>query len=755
MKHIIIPILFLFYLPLGAQTVKIKGIVTDSKTMETLIGVSVLTSDKKNGTITGVDGSFELELSLPSTLSFTYVGYKRFTQHISVQTNRYLQIKLIEEISELKELNIKASAETIPVTGTQSGMILLNPKQVAFVPATGGEKDLLRVLQLMPGIKAGAEGAPGIYVRGGTADQNLVMLDGAPLYNASHLIGFFSVFNTDAVDNIKMYKGAFPANYGGRLSSVMDVKIKEGNKKEWHTEGGLGLVSGRLLLEGPVLKNKLSLMVALRRTFIEQLFSVGGNNLPYYFYDFNGKLTFHLNEHNRFTLSEYTGKDVLTVLQKNESGKQIKTSIDFGSTMGNQLGSLKWNHNSRRYTANVSLMQSRYANGIDANIQNNLFTLQSKIQDIIFQADISRFISSKSFVKGGLDYTLHQFNPNSSKVYGSFNESVKNNEGNKLKTNEFAFYAMHETNLGKKMGVNYGLRVSGSLGADFLYVLPEPRLNLKYELNPISSLKFSYNKMAQHMHLISGTDIVMPTDLWYPVSDKIKPQQAHQLSIAYQIKLNKSTLSIELYSKWMYNMVEYKEGTIVLLNNKIEEDLVQGRGKAQGMELLLQKTEGKFSGWLGYTLSVANRQFNEINKGQTFYARYDRRHDFSAVGTYQFSRRIAFSASYVYATGPRGTPIIGQFLAPGASYTEILVQCLYGSRNSLVLSPSHRLDLNLVIKSNPDKKWKGEWHIGAYNVYNRAQIYRVQMQEGPNGNIVYNQLGLFGFIPSVTYNFKF
>lgn len=755
MKTIIIPLLILFYLPLGAQTVKIKGIVSDGKTMEKLAGVSVLTSDKKNGTITGVDGSFELELTLPSTLNFTYLGYKKYSQNISTPSNLYLQIKLSEEISELKELNIKASASNASGTGIQSGMIQLNPRQIAFVPAPGGERDMLRVLQLMPGVKAGADGAPGIYVRGGTADQNLVMLDGVPLYNATHLIGFFSVFNTDAVDNVKMYKGAFPAHYGGRISSVMDVKIKEGNKKEWHTEGGMGLISGRLLLEGPILKNKLSIMVAARRTLIEQLFNVGGNNLPYYFYDINGKLTFQVNEHNRFTLSEYTGKDVLTVLQKNEPEKPVKTNIDFGSATGNQLSSLKWNHKSQFYAANVSVMQTLYSNSIDVNIQNNLFTLQSKIRDIIFQSDISRVFSNKSYVKGGMDYAIHQFNPNKSKVYGSFNESVKNNEGNKLKTSEFALYAMHETILVKKMGINYGLRISGSFGADFLYVLPEPRLNLRYELNSISSLKFSYNKMAQHMHLISGSDIVMPTDLWYPVSVKIKPQQAHQISIAYQIKLNKTTLSIELYSKWMNNLIEYKEGTIVLLNNAIEKDLVQGKGKAQGIELLLQKTEGKFSGWLGYTLSLANRQFNEINNGQTFYARYDRRHDFSAVGTYQFDKRIAFSASYVYATGPRGTPVVGQFLVPGASYTEILVQCLYGPRNSLVLSPSHRLDLNLVIKPNPDKKWKGEWHIGAYNVYNRAQIYRIQMQAGPNGNIVYNQLGLFGFIPSVAYNFKF
>ncbi len=755
MKYIITPLLFIFNLSLTAQTVKIRGIVTDSKTNETLIGVSVFTSDKKSGTITRVDGSFELNIPLPTTLVFTYVGYKRFTQNIYEPANGYLQIKLIEEKSELKELNIKASVSNAPVISPQSGMLQISPKQIAFVPAAGGERDLLRVLQLMPGIKAGADGASGIFVRGGTVDQNLVMLDGVPLYNASHLIGFFSVFNTDAVDNVKMYKGAFPASYGGRLSSVMDVKIKEGNKKEWHAEGGMGLIAGRVLLEGPVLKNKLSLLLAARRSFIEQLFSIAGNNLPYYFYDFNGKLTYQLNEHNKFILSEYAGKDALTVIQKNESGKPVRTSIDFGSAMGNHLGSLKWNHNNQHYTANVSVMQSQYANGIDANIQNNLFTLQSKIKDLMFQADISKFITGKSYVKGGIDYTIHQFNPNKSKVYGSFNESVKNIEGSKLTTNEFALYAMHETHFGKKTGINYGLRISGSSGADFFYILPEPRININYELSTVSSLKFSYNKMVQHMHLISGTDIVMPTDIWYPVSHKIKPQQAQQLSMAYQIKLNKTILSIELYSKWMYNMVEYKEGTIVLLNNKIENDLVQGKGKAQGIELLLQKTEGKFSGWLGYTLSVANRQFNEINNGQTFYARYDRRHDFSAVGTYQFSKRIAFSASYVYTTGPRGTPVIGQFLAPGASYSEILIQCLYGSRNSLVLSPSHRLDVNLVIKSNPDKKWKGEWHIGAYNVYNRAQIYRVQMQEGPKGNIIYNQLGLFGFIPSLTYNFKF
>jgi hypothetical protein len=348
-------------------------------------------------------------------------------------------------------------------------------------------------------------------------------------------------------------------------------------------------------------------------------------------------------------------------------------------------------------------------------------------------------------------------NPNQSTFKGSINEALKADAAQFFNNNQINLYALHDYTLSERITLNYGLRLSSSFNTNYFYLIPEPRLAMKLSLNSSSSIKLAYNKMNQHLHFVSSSSALMPTDLWYPVTRQVKPQTAHQLSASYEKEFSAKGLSlqVEAYFKWMQNLVEYKEGTQILLNNKVEEDLIQGTGKAYGFEALLQKKEGKLTGWIAYTLSWSSRQFDELNNGREFYTRYDRRHDISIVANYNLNKRMAFSANYVWASGSRVTPIVGQFLMPSGSYNDVLTMPIYGDRNSLTLSPSHRLDVNWVIKSKENKKYQSEWHIGAYNVYNQTQAFKTKIESNAQGVLNYKQIGLFGFIPSIAYNIKF
>jgi hypothetical protein len=747
-------LLTLFSFNCNVYAFDLKGVVKCKTKHLPIQGVSIINKTSKKVAISDQDGLFSITGKLGDKIVFKLMGYQNYTQ-VLTSDSAFLLVEMTADEKLLKSVNITANRNSSLQT-SQSSVITLTAKQMNNLPTIGGERDVIRAMQLMPGVKRGGDGAAGIFVRGGTADQNLVLMDGAPVYNPSHILGFFSIFNNDALQEAKLFKGAFPANYGGRLSAVMDVKMRDGNFVKWNTEAGVGLLSAKVKVEGPIVKDKVSLLVATRRTYLDKVFQVVGNQLPYYFYDFNTKLNFKINTYQKISFSNYWGNDVLSILEtptNNNSG----LGIDFGTQLGNNVSSLKWSHTKNNASTNLLVSHSYFAYHVNAAIQNTNFTLKSVLNDFSFKADYSKMFNKLHTVKFGLDGTRLLVSPNQSTFKGSVNETLKADAAQFFNNNQINFYALHDYVFSKKITFNYGVRLSSSFNTNYLYLIPEPRLAVKYSLNQKSALKLAYNKMSQHVHFVSSSSALMPTDLWYPVTQNVKPQTAHQISVSFEKELPTQGLflQVECYYKWMQNLVEYKEGTQILLNNKVEDDLIQGVGKANGFEIMLSKKEGKFTGWFAYTLAWSSRQFDELNNGNPFFTRYDRRHDFSIVGNYNFNKRMSFSANYVWASGSRVTPIVGQFLMPSGSYNDVLTMPIYGSRNSLVLSPTHRLDINWVIKSKPEKKHQSEWHIGAYNVYNQTQAFKTKIEPNGQGNLNYKQIGLFGFIPSIAFNIKF
>jgi len=758
MKYLILLTNLLFFTCLHAQSLTLSGTITDARTGEALIGVSVSCKEELKGTVTNVYGFYSIEMNAPCTLVCSYLGYESVSIPVSLHQDGPLDIQLTEKQTALKEVVVQSSRTENDLEKNQAGYTHIDMKKISTIPVLGGEKDVIKVLQLMPGIKRGSDGSTSMLVRGGSGDQNLVLIDEAPVYNASHLLGFFSVFNSDAIKDVTMQKGGFTSNYGGRLSSVLDVRMKEGNMKKMEVNAGVGLLSARASIEGPIIKDKMSFIISSRRTYIDQVYKWVGRSLPFYFYDLNAKINLKLSEQNHFFISAYTGRDVLKFGGDNEAASSSVYDADFGTTLGNSTVTARWNHvyPDRKLFQNTSLIYSRFNYELKNRIDANEMKVISSIEDYIIKTNYDYYLNNSNHVRFGGELTQHHFRPNISKVKGRFNETIKPGDGLNLHTQEMALYLLNEQSLTSRWNANYGLRLSGANTPDVMYWNFEPRLNLSYKLSSSQTLKAAYSHMSQYINLVAGSS-TMPTDLWYPVSGKIKPQLSKQITVGYTKEWEPFHLlfSVESYYKWMNNLVEYKEGTIALLNNDIEQDLVQGTGKAWGIELLLHKQSGRWNGWIGYTLSYSKRQFNELNKGKEFYARYDRRHDISLVSNFDITKRITFSTVWTFATGSRFTPVTGQFLMPNGSYTDIDAMPIYSNRNAVVLSASHRLDLNLVIRSKEHKKFSSEWHIGAYNVYNRAQPYRIKMVRNNDGSMSYKQAGLFGFIPSIAYNFKF
>jgi hypothetical protein len=758
MRHIILLITIFTSTILHAQTITISGTITDARTGEALIGVGVSCKEELKGTVTNVYGFYSVEVKVPCSLTFSYLGYEEANITVTAEQFSPLNIQLTEKKNALNEVVVQSSRKENDLQKTQAGYTHIDIKQISTIPVLGGEKDVIKVLQLMPGIKRGSDGSTSMLVRGGSGDQNLVLIDEAPVYNASHLLGFFSVFNSDALKDVSMQKGGFTANYGGRLSSVLDVRMKEGNMKKMEVNAGIGLLSARASIEGPILKDRMSFIVSARRTYIDHVYKLVDRKLPFYFYDLNAKINLKLSEQNRFFISAYTGKDVLKFGGDNEAASSSTYDADFGTTLGNSTVTARWNHvyPDQKLFQNTSLIYSRFNYILKNRIGANEMQIISSIEDYSIKSNYDYYLNNSNHLRFGGEITQHHFRPNISKVKGRFNESIKPGNGQNLHTQEMALYALNEQFISSRWNANYGLRLSGATTPQTAYWNLEPRVNLTYQLTSTQTLKAAYSHMSQYINLVAGSS-TMPTDLWYPVSENIKPQTAKQITFGYTKEWSNIHLlfSAEGYYKWMNNLVEYKEGTIALLNDNIEQDLVQGKGKAWGIELMLHKQSGRWNGWIGYTLSYSKRQFNELNKGKEFYARYDRRHDISVVSNVDLTKRMTLSAVWTFATGSRFTPVTGQFLMPNGSYTDIDAMPIYSNRNAVVLSASHRLDVNLVIRSKAHKKYSSEWHIGAYNVYNRTQPFRIKIVKNDDGSMNYKQVGLFGFIPSIAYNIKF
>lgn len=674
------------------------------------------------------------------------------TQAIA-QPDTALQSSRKKELQEVtvsgRQGNFKKQIES-----TQMGKLDIPVSLLAKAPSLAGEPDIIKALQLTPGVKRGTEGSIGMYVRGGGNDENLILLDGAPVYNAGHLLGFFSVFNTSSIKDVQLYKSCFPSQYGGRLSSVLDVKTKEGNLSDFQVNGSLGAIASALTVQGPILKDKLSFIVSGRRTYIDKVFKY----IPYHFYDVNTKLTYVVNSKNRLYLSSYIGDDIL----KTPSGQDTlpeQERFTTGMKLGNKTASLRWNYMPAhgKFSSDLSVLYTSFKYNIHGSMAGNTMSMRSAIRDFGVKGDVRINNTGDHKLTTGISLTQHYFNPNIISSEGALVEKFGNSEGEKIYTIEGAAYINDDYKINEKWQISAGLRMTGASAKEKTYLNAEPRAGLRYLLSERSSLKASYARMTQYMHLVSSSSLVLPTDLWYPVTANIKPGKSNQVSAGYYYSLPDVgvSLSSEVYYKWMQHLTEYREGALLVGNNDYEKEMVQGKGKSYGLELFASKTTGKLTGWVGYTLSFSHRQFDELNKGKEYYSRFDRRHDISLVGMYDITKHWGISTSVLYATGSPFTGQSGQYMIPKPDFSGFDILPAYTGRNELRMSAAFRIDLDLQYKFRIGKHLKGDAHLSVYNVMNRAQPHRVERAWNEQKQAyTYRQTGLFGTITTATINFN-
>ncbi|RZM26452.1 MAG: TonB-dependent receptor [Pedobacter sp.] len=766
-------VIFFFAAPeaFGQQKFTLSGSVKDGSTGETLIGANIkLLQLEQNGTASNAYGFYSITASAGKyTLQVSSVGYQTYTRQIELNKNLQIQV-ILSAANELQEVVISGgNKKDQNISNPQMGLEKLNMAQINNVPVLFGERDVIKTIQLMPGVKSGGEGNTGFYVRGGASDQNLILLDEAIVYNASHLFGFFSTFNSDAIKDVTLYKGGMPAQYGGRLSSALDISMLDGNAKDFGVQGGIGLIASRLKVEGPLVKGKGSFMVSGRRTYADAFLKLSSdtalNNASLYFYDLNAKANYHFDDKNAIFFSGYLGKDVLGLRNL------------FGTDWGNKTGTLRFNHIfSDKLFSNTSVIYSDYKYAVQGYSKGNEFRVVSSIKDLNFKEDLQYYISTSHTLRFGLNAISHNITPG--EVTASANSSFNPKKLEERKGLEGAAYVSDDWRIGDRLNVLYGLRLSlfnlngpgtfSSYGADGNiitstvyesgdivqhYLNLEPRLSLSYTLNAKSSVKAAYSRNTQNIHLLSNSNASSPSDLYIMSSNNIKPEIADQVSAGYfrNFKDNTYELSAELYYKWLQNQIDYKNGAQLQANENVESQLVYGEGRAYGLELFLKKRTGKFNGWIGYTLSKTERKFNEINNGKYFPSRQDRTHDVSLVGIYQLTKRWNFSASFIYGTGNAVTYPAGKYQLNG------ITRFYYDSRNSSRMPATHRLDLGATLDGKMHRRFHSSWTFGLYNAYNHKNPYVINFQnkEDDPSKTEAVQTSLFGIIPSVTYNFKF
>jgi len=748
----------------------ISGTIKDEVTGETLIGATVRIKElPQSGTTTNSYGFYSL--SAPEggyTLLFTYVGYKTISRPLALHQSQIINISLRSK-SDLNEVTINADKpNNDQVASPQMGLEKINMAQINNVPVLLGEKDILKTISLLPGVKSAGEGNTGFYVRGGASDQNLILLDEATVYNASHLFGFFSTFNSDAIKDVSLYKGGMPAEYGGRLSSVLDIKMNEGNNKDFTVQGGLGLIASRIKVEGPIVKDKGSFMVSARRTYIDLFLKVSSDSTlkgsTIYFYDINAKANYHFNDKNAVYLSGYFGKDVLGL--KNT----------FGTNWGNSTGTIRFNHLfSNRLFSNTSLVYSNYNYVVQSFSSTDNFKVTSKINDLNLKEDLQYFVGNNHTLKFGLNILHHDISPGDITSTASFNnKSTEQRYGF-----ENAGYISDEWKASEKLTLLYGLRLSGffllgpgtfktyglegnTLTSDTYtsgqsvknYFNLEPRFSASYILNDENSIKASYNRNTQNIHLLTNSTSSSPTDLYVMSSNNIKPEIADQVSTGYfkNFKDNLFEFSAEVYYKWLQNQIDYKDGAQLLVNQDVESDLTYGSGRAYGLELFLKKKYGRLNGWIGYTLSRTKRKFDAINNGNYYPARQDRTHDVSIVGIFKLNSRWTFSGAFVYGTGNAITYPTGKYNIGG------LTTFSYSERNGYREPSSNRLDIGATLEGKEHTKYHSSWTFGVYNVYGHRNPYIITFRDSktvPNTTEAV-ETSIFGTaVPSVTWNFKF
>ena len=791
----------------------ISGFIKEEESGEDMIGANVYIKELLQGTSTNQYGFFSITVEAGEYhLAVTYLGYEDIEQKINLNKNIRINIPLNTKSITTSEVVVEAERQDKNVAGTQMGTVSLEIDQIKTLPAFLGEVDILKTIQMLPGVQSAGEGNSGFYVRGGGPDQNLVLLDEAVVYNVSHLFGFFSVFNADAIKNMELIKGGMPANYGGRLASVLDISMKEGNAKKFEADGGLGLISSRLTIQGPIKKDVSSFVISGRRTYLDIILNPMIKSIPklsafegtgYHFYDLTTKVNYRFSEKDRVFLSGYFGRDVFKYNQS-ESGLSV------GIPWGNATSSLRWNHLfTDKLFMNTSLIFTDYKFNFEITQNDFEMVLFSGVRDFNTKIDFNYFPSIRHNIKFGASHIYHIFTPNS--VSASQGETVfETGDIIKQFAHEGAIYVNDEFDWTDRVKLNLGLRYSifshvgpftrydkgeaGNTTTEIKYDAneliktyqgPEPRVSIRYQLNSKSSLKAAYTHNYQYIHLASLASTTLPTDIWVGASDKVKPQIGDQYNVGYFKNFlgNMYESSVELYYKTMSNMIEYEDGFIPSDNVQDNPDnhFEIGKGNSVGAELFLKKRTGSFTGWIGYTLSKTTREFDAINNGVPFPARYDRRHDLALVATYNLinkdtkhisdslsrgkvinrkirnwirSRDWVFGGNFVIATGDAITLPISRYMFEGN------VVSMYGARNSFRMATYHRMDLSVTLKGKKKKRYESSWNFSIYNLYSRANPYFIYFDteinlEASTIETKAYQVSLFPIMPSLTWNFSF
>lgn len=752
------------------EFVTLSGFVRDAKNGEVLIGAKVSAIGSEASASTNTYGFYSVRVPRGSVdIEVAYVGFVSKIIPLTLTENTQRNFEISSDEMEIDEVLVTGASLKDPTKSPQMGMTQFNMEEVKNIPVVFGERDILKTIQLLPGVATGNEGSSSFFVRGGGGDQNLILLDEATVYNAAHLLGFFSTFNSDAVKDVQLFKGGIPAQYGGRISSVMDINMLDGNSKQISAEGGIGLIASRLKVEGPLLRDKSSFMVSGRRTYADLFLKLSNdetiNQSKLYFYDLNAKLNYKLNDKNTLYLSGYFGRDDL--------GYSDLFSFDWG----NATGTLRWNSvlNAKLFS-NTSLIYSDFTYNVSVNSDDNDFGISSKIRNWNLKQDFSYYSNPNSTLRFGVNVLRQQISP--AQLNAAENASVNTIETDTRQGIEAAAYVSHDWRVSDRLSMIYGLRltdfmvmgpgsfytfdeqgdvlseryVGSSIAKHYLNL--EPRLSLNFQTASNSSVKGSYNRVVQHLHQLTNTTSSLPTDQYVVSSLNIKPQIADQVSLGYfhTFQNLKYEFSTELYYKDMHNQIDFRNGADLQANQFLEGELLYGKGRSYGVEWLLKKNKGRLTGWLAYTLAKSERQFDQINEGRWFNARQDRTHDISVVAMYDLSKRWTAGATWVFNTGQAVT-------YPSGKYTiDNQTMFYYGDRNADRMPNYHRLDLSMVYEPRPAKKrFQSSWAFGIYNVYNRRNAYIIDFRESesnPNVTEAY-KIALFGAIPSVTWNFKF
>ncbi|WP_265164367.1 TonB-dependent receptor [Salinimicrobium tongyeongense] len=787
MKKLLFFSLLLSCIPLWAQeTLVINGVVKDAQNNETLAGVNILFPELQTGTVTNDYGFYSIKVPAGRhNMEVSYLGYQSVSQRIDVQKDMNLNFQLSTAAQDLEEVVITGDSERLNIRKPEMSVNKLEIATIQKQPVVFGEVDIVKSLLLLPGVSNAGEGSSGFNVRGGAADQNLILLDEATIYNSSHLFGLFSVFNPDAIKNLKLYKGGIPANYGGRVSSVLDIYQKDGNSREFEANGGIGLISSRLLAQGPIEKDKSSFLIGGRSSYAHLFLKLTDNENSAYFYDLNTKLTFRLDQNNSILFSGYFGRDVFNL------------SDSFNNIYGNSVFNLRWNHVLRdNIFSNLSLIYSDYYYGLTLDFVG--FNWNSGIKNFNLKYDLDHYLNRSLSLDYGIHSTWYEFNPGEIEP-NSPASGIIPRELIKKYALESAVYLSVEHTITKKLSAEYGLRYSNFLrmGQDGLNLYAEepvvynerfgiyqeadpvsvktsnkgkversfgnlePRLALAYSFAENQSVKLSYNRMTQYLHLITNTSSPTPLDVWTPSGKYIEPQSLDQVAAGYYRNFANEEYSLELegYYKELRNRLDYIDGANLIANDAIEQVILSGEARAYGAELLLKKNKGKFTGWLAYTLSKSEQRTPGrtpsepgINNSEWYATAYDKTHDVSLTATYELSQKWDFSANFIYQTGLPTTYPTGQYLF------ENMTIPVYSSRNSNRLPDYHRLDISATYtpKKRPGKSYSSSWNFGLYNVYARKNALSINFRE--NDDTSMNEavrLSLFGIVPSVTYNFKF